>query len=72
MQLEDKMNIRSRWTPSSPEYQKTLSYISTRKFHKAADKLQNLVIKRLFELHRLNLSQTGRSTSLYLNALSAH
>lgn len=59
IQMEDKMNIYSRWTPLSPEYQATLKFMSNRKYQKVLDHLQQLVIKRLFELHKLNLSQTG-------------
>ncbi|KAF8066021.1 hypothetical protein FPV67DRAFT_1499112 [Lyophyllum atratum] len=59
MQLEDRMNIVTRWTPTSPEYQKTAQYIANRRYERALDNLQRLVIKRLFELHKLNLSQTG-------------
>lgn len=58
--MEDRMNISTRWTTLSPEYQSTLKYISNRKYEQALDHLQQLVIKRLFELHKLNLSQTGQ------------
>ncbi|KAG6852477.1 hypothetical protein C0991_011677 [Blastosporella zonata] len=57
--LEDRMNIITRWTPASPEYQKTAKYISDRKYERALDKLEKLVIQRLFELHKLNLANTG-------------
>ena len=56
--MEVKMGI-TRWTPTSPEYQDTLRYISMRKYHRALDELQRLVVMRLFELHKLNLNQTG-------------
>ncbi|KAG6819075.1 hypothetical protein H0H93_015744, partial [Arthromyces matolae] len=55
----DRMNITKRWTPASPEYQKTVKYISDRKYERALDKLERLVIQRLFELHKLNLANTG-------------
>ncbi|RDB30732.1 hypothetical protein Hypma_005887 [Hypsizygus marmoreus] len=59
IQLEVRMNIETRWTPTSSEYQKTAQYMVNRKYEKALDNLQRLVIQRLFELHKLNLSQTG-------------
>jgi hypothetical protein len=36
-----------------------MKYMATRKYHRALDELQRLVVLRLFELHKLNLSQTG-------------
>ncbi|KAG6875477.1 hypothetical protein C0993_009033 [Termitomyces sp. T159_Od127] len=59
LDLEQRMNITSRWTQSHTEYKMTAEYIANRKYEKALDHLQTLVIKRLFELHKLNLSQTG-------------
>ncbi|KAG6877851.1 hypothetical protein C0992_009129 [Termitomyces sp. T32_za158] len=58
LELEQHMNINLRWTPTNPQYQKMAEYVAQRKFEKALDHLQTLVIKRLFELHRLNLLQT--------------
>ncbi|KAG1869941.1 hypothetical protein F4604DRAFT_1926724 [Suillus subluteus] len=37
----------------------TLKYMSQREYHRALDNLQRLVVLRLFELHKLNISQTG-------------
>jgi hypothetical protein len=56
--MEVKMGI-TRWNPTSPEYQNTLQYIAERKYNRALDNLQRLVVMRLFELHKLNLNQTG-------------
>jgi len=33
--------------------------MAMQKYHQALDKLQKLVIQRLFELHKLNLARTG-------------
>ncbi|RDB25799.1 hypothetical protein Hypma_006601 [Hypsizygus marmoreus] len=49
----------TRWSPTSPEYEKTVRYINNRKYEQALDHLHRLVIQRLFELHKLNLSKTG-------------
>jgi hypothetical protein len=64
IEMEVKLGVQNRWTPSSPEYQETVKYMSMRKYHRALDKLQKLVIQRLFELHKLNLNQTGRFTHI--------
>ena len=58
--MEIALGIERRWEPTSPEYQGTLKYIATRKYQQALGRLQRLVIQRLFELHKLNLSQTGK------------
>lgn len=53
------MGIAKRWTPDTPEYMETARYIRERQYHQALNHLQRLVIQRLFELHRLNLSGIG-------------
>lgn len=58
-EMELKMGTE-RWEPSSPQYQSTLRYIANRKYHRALIKVHRLVVLRLFELHKLNLSQTGK------------
>ena len=45
--------------PNTPEYVETACYIHERRYHQALNRLQRLVIQRLFELHRLNLSGIG-------------
>ncbi|KAG6859476.1 hypothetical protein C0995_008119 [Termitomyces sp. Mi166 len=59
LDMEQCMNIDLRWTVNHSKYQKMAEYIANRKYEKALDHLQTLVIKRLFELHKLNLFQTG-------------
>ncbi|KAG6914387.1 hypothetical protein DXG01_000627 [Tephrocybe rancida] len=39
--------------------EQTAEYMANRKYEHALDTLQSLVVKRLFELHKLNLSQTA-------------
>ena len=60
LNMEERAGI-SRWQPSDPQYMETLRYIEERRYHRALGKLQRLVILRLFELHKLNLAQTGTS-----------
>jgi hypothetical protein len=52
-----------RWTPSTPEYQETLKYLHLRTYHCALDRLEKLLVQRIFELHKMNASSMG--TSLY-------
>jgi hypothetical protein len=57
--MEVKMGIATRWQPSDLPYVETVKYMVERKYHRALDHLQKLVIQRLFELNKLNLSGTG-------------
>ncbi|KAL4259837.1 CxC1-like cysteine cluster associated with KDZ transposases domain-containing protein [Pleurotus pulmonarius] len=50
---------QDRWHPTHPQYLETLKYMSLRRYHQALDKLQKLVVQRLFELHKMNLSASG-------------
>lgn len=59
LELEVQMGITKRWTLDTPEYVETARYIHERRYHRALNHLQRLVIQRLFELHRLNLSGIG-------------
>lgn len=60
IEMEVTIGITQRWEPSTPEYTNTLQYMATRDYQRALDKLQHLVILRLFELGKLNLTQTGK------------
>ncbi|KAK7045872.1 hypothetical protein VNI00_007301 [Paramarasmius palmivorus] len=57
--MEDAMNIPQRWEPSSKEYQATLKYMKECQYRRKLEHLQKLVVWRLFELHKMNVSQTG-------------
>ncbi|KAG0696301.1 hypothetical protein DFH29DRAFT_813166 [Suillus ampliporus] len=57
--LEERLGIKDRWTDDQPDYRKALGYRKTHKFRHALDKLQQLVVQRLFELSKANMSGTG-------------
>ncbi|KAJ7603381.1 hypothetical protein DFH06DRAFT_1151911 [Mycena polygramma] len=54
--FEEEHNINQRWTPESKEYQDALVLMTERKYRRALDKLESLVVKRLFELTKLGMS----------------
>jgi hypothetical protein len=66
IQLEVDMGIERRWDPSSSEYLETLGYMSTRTYQRALEELQRLVIQRLFELHKMNISATGNCVYYFI------
>ncbi|OSD06272.1 hypothetical protein PYCCODRAFT_1344244, partial [Trametes coccinea BRFM310] len=47
------------WTPADARYQEVLSRIRHRDFHRALDKVQQLVVQRLLELSKANMSGMG-------------
>lgn len=57
--METKMGIAVRWDPSQAEYKATKSYMKQRSFHRALDKLEQLVVQRLFELSKANAIAMG-------------
>jgi hypothetical protein len=72
VEMEVKLAITTRWQPSSSEYINAVQYLGRRKYEKALDHLQKLVVQRLFKLHRMNQSRNGMSQclSLILSGLS--
>lgn len=63
------MGIERRWQPSDAQYLDTCKYMALRKYHKALDHLQKLVIQRLFELNKLNIAGTGKHHYISLSAI---
>ncbi|KAJ7175601.1 hypothetical protein C8R46DRAFT_1160846 [Mycena filopes] len=56
---EMKMGVETRWVPEGPEWAEAAHLVSTRRYRLALLKLERLVIQRMFELTKMNLSQTG-------------
>ena len=65
--FEEEHDINKRWTADSKEYRDALVLISERKYRRALDKLESLVVKRLFEFTKLGMSGVG--TSLYIHCV---
>ncbi|KAF8881743.1 hypothetical protein BD779DRAFT_1445242 [Infundibulicybe gibba] len=59
LQFEESHDIVDRWTPQSREYQDALTVMAERKYRKALDNLERLMVQRLFELSKLGLSGVG-------------
>ena len=65
-QMEKSMNIHNCWELGDHQYQQAVKYIATRHYQQALGRLQCLVIQRLFELQKMNLSHTGQSDNCFL------
>ena len=59
--LECKLNITQRWTPDSVEWKQAAEKVSMRRYQCCIDALEGLVVARMFELTKMNMSQTGKS-----------
>ncbi|KAG1767502.1 hypothetical protein EDD22DRAFT_978132 [Suillus occidentalis] len=59
LDLEHRLGLTERWTPHDPEYQEALEYLNNHRFIRAVQRLEGLVVQRLFELAKANLASTG-------------
>jgi hypothetical protein len=57
--IEEILGIEHRWTPEMPEYAAALKVAHERKYRRALDNLERLVVQRLFELTKLGMSGVG-------------
>jgi CRISPR/Cas system-associated exonuclease Cas4 (RecB family) len=62
--LEVKLDVGERWTVASLKWVATVVEIKKRKYQLALDALELLIVERIFELTKMNQSQTG-SSSIY-------
>ncbi|KAJ7820326.1 hypothetical protein B0H14DRAFT_3089255 [Mycena olivaceomarginata] len=58
-ELEEKLGISDRWTSESPQWTATVQQVKQKKYQKALDAVELLVVERIFELTKINQSQTG-------------
>jgi len=69
--LEAKLNIERTWTEDDPEYREVEKYLRHQEFHRALDRVQQLVVQRLFEMSKANIAGMGKlliviSTMFYI------
>ncbi|EIW78051.1 hypothetical protein CONPUDRAFT_61867, partial [Coniophora puteana RWD-64-598 SS2] len=57
--LERRLGLVKRWTPDMPEWQEAARKVGNRKYQRALDSLEGLLVARVFELTKMNKSQTG-------------
>ena len=61
--MEKNMGICSRWTPQSVEWVAAAEKVRMRWYQRCIDTLEGLVVSRMFELTKTNMSQTGKFRS---------
>src|ERR1700722_6349417 len=65
--LERKLGVTERWRVGSIEWRAAAKCVAMRKYQCALDNLERLVVARIFELTKMNLSQTGLKISFIKN-----
>lgn len=58
--LEEKLNVDVRWTMESPEWIAAVKLLKEKRFSDALNALELLIVQRIFELTKINRSQTGK------------
>ncbi|KAJ7710754.1 hypothetical protein B0H17DRAFT_840402, partial [Mycena rosella] len=58
-EMEEMLQIETQWTPGGEEWNAAATLVVTRQYRLCVNKLEELVLKRLFELTKMNMSQTG-------------
>ncbi|KAJ7075628.1 hypothetical protein B0H15DRAFT_925383 [Mycena belliarum] len=58
-ELEVRLDVAERWQPGSDEWSEAAVMVAQRRYQRALDHLHGLVIARLFELTKCNMSGTG-------------
>jgi hypothetical protein len=57
--LEVKLGIFNRWVPADDEWKQAAAMVGKRRYQRCLDSLEGLVVARMFELTKMNMSQTG-------------
>ncbi|KAJ7229592.1 hypothetical protein C8J57DRAFT_1092490 [Mycena rebaudengoi] len=58
-QAEVRLSITKRWTCEDPLWLEAATLVAKQRYHKYVNKLEELILKRMFELTKMNMSQTG-------------
>lgn len=58
-ELETKLGVTRRWVPEDQEWKDAGRLVANRKFQRALDHLEGLVVTRIFELSKMNRAGTG-------------
>lgn len=58
-ELETKLGMTHRWEQEDQEWKDVGHLVANRKFQRALDHLEGLVVARIFELSKMNQAGTG-------------
>ena len=57
--LEVWMGIVNQWGPDNDKWKQAAAMVGRRRYQRCLDSLEGLVVARMFELKKMNMSQTG-------------
>jgi hypothetical protein len=63
--LEKRLEVVERWTSERPEWQAAAIKVGKRRYQRCLDSLEGLIVSRMFELTKMNMSQTGILSSFF-------
>ena len=58
-ELENKLGITRRWVPGDAEWKNAEHLVTNRRYQRAVDHLEGLIVARIFELTKMNRAGTG-------------
>ena len=58
-ELEMKLGVVLRWVPDCQEWKTAAVMAWKRRYQRCLDDLEGLIVSRMFELTKMNMSQTG-------------
>jgi hypothetical protein len=68
--LENKLGVAICWVAGSPEWKDASTKVVLCQYQRCIDTLEGLVVARMFELTKMNMSQTGASQTRFLYLLT--
>jgi hypothetical protein len=68
--LENKLGVAERWVAGSPEWHDASTKVALRRYQRCIDSLEGLVVARMFELTKVNMSQTGATLAIFSGYLT--
>lgn len=72
LDLEVRLAIASRWEPGDEKWAAVAAMVGRRRYQRALDHLQGLIIARMFELAKCNMSGTGEPRVRDMSVHSPH
>jgi hypothetical protein len=67
LRYEEDHGIEKRWVITSPEYREARTMMAERRYRRAIDELERLVVQRLFELTKLGMNGVGKCDILLIH-----
>jgi len=61
------LSVVDRWVPECQEWKDAALMVGKRRYQRCLDDLEGLIVSRMFELTKMNMSQTGTSFNSVYN-----